>query len=114
MIKKTDERRTTTLTAAYSTTIDGCVRKIAITSEGGFYLSYILTEETINDEQGAGRHAFSFFAALCGENGQTDSMLIRDVTGSYELAEELFKLISEGAVTPGTLLYVTEDFLASQ
>ncbi len=102
------------MTAVYSTAIDGCIRKMAITSCGDFHLSYILAEETIADDLGDGRHAFSVFVAMCGEDGQKDSMLVRDITESFDLANEFFTLISECAVTPCTLLDVTEDFLGSQ
>ena len=101
------------MTASYKTRIEGSVLETAITSVGGFHMSYILAEEVIDDELGCGRRAFSVFVAMCGDHGERGAVLVRDITDSYELAAEFFTLISEGAVMPCSLPEVAEDFVAS-
>ncbi len=84
----------------------------AISAVDGFHLSYILAEEQLSDGLGNKRRTYSIFAAVCGDDGETDSSFIRDLTSSEAEARHFFKMIAEGAVTPCTLGYMAEDFLA--
>lgn len=102
------------MTAAYETGLNGCIQKTAITAVGDICMSYIMAEETFSDGLCGKRRAYSFFAALCGIGGETDSACVRDVTSSAEEASTFFTLISEGAVTPCTLSVIAEDFIASR
>lgn len=101
------------MTALYDTELNGRVRRTAMTSRGGYCMSYILAEEAVSDELGEGRRTYSVFAAMCGEGGEADCATVHDLTASYELACEFFRLVTEGAVTPCTLTAVAEDFAAS-
>ncbi len=96
------------MTVRYETALRGCVRRTALASAGGLYMSYILAEEETD-----GGHTYSVFAAACGEGGESDCATLRGLTDSYEAASDFFRLISDGAVTPCTLSAVAEDFAAS-
>lgn len=50
-------------------------------------------------------------AAFADNPSEGDCRLCENVTGDAEKAEELFRLITEGSVTPCTLTDVLEDLL---
>lgn len=100
------------LTASYDTFIDGRVLKTAVATECGYLLSYILAETRSADESGTEHRTFSVFAALCGEDGETDQALVDGMTFTEAEAIEFFMLVAEGAVMPCTLRDVAEDCAA--
>lgn len=57
--------------------------------------------------------SYSFFVSVENEDADYyDEALIRNVTSSKASAYEIFRLISEGTVTPITLRDIIEDLLA--
>ncbi len=59
-------------------------------------------------------HTSSFSIAVTlfdGNSANNDARMIEDVTADTDEAEKLFRLITEGAVTPCTLSDVLEDLL---
>ncbi len=59
-----------------------------------------------------GRESYAIAAAIFSEDaGETDAVLIEDITSCRHTAQALFRQIKEGAVTPCTLADVLEDLL---
>ena len=102
------------MTASYNTSIDGRVLKTAVATECGYLLSYILAEERPDGSNDPDRRTYSVFAALCGEDGETDAAVVSGMTLSRDKAAEFFSLVAEGAVMPCTLSDVAEDFASSE
>jgi len=71
----------------------------------GILISNLLQTTT---EEGS---VFSVAVTLFSGIFQTDARLIRDISRNRKEAENLFRLISAGAVTPCTLADVLEDLL---
>lgn len=95
------------MTASYDTHIEGRILKTAMATEGGYLMSYILTESRTAD----GR-TFSVFATLCGEDGKTDQALVDGMAFTEAEANDFLMRIAEGAVMPCTLRDIAEDFAA--
>ena len=56
--------------------------------------------------------SYSFFVSVENEDETyCDETLVRDVTSSEETAHKIFRLITDGTVTPITLRDVLEDLL---
>lgn len=56
--------------------------------------------------------SYSFFVSVENEEeSYYDEVLVRDVTSSEDTANNIFRLITEGAVTPMALKDVLEDLL---
>lgn len=74
---------------------------------GCLELTYRLFEEEFG-----GRTAFSISVSMTdNESGERDSRTARDITGDVSEALHMFKLISDGTVTPMTLIDIISDLL---
>lgn len=74
---------------------------------GCLELTYRLFEEEFG-----GRTAFSISVSMTdNESGECDSCTARDITGDVSEALHMFKLISDGTVTPMTLIDIISDLL---
>ena len=74
---------------------------------GRLALTYRLFEEEFGD-----RTAFSISVSMTdSESGERDNCTARDITGDVSEALHMFKLISDGTVTPMTLIDIISDLL---
>ena len=73
----------------------------------GYTLYYKLTRDNAVTPA-----SYSFFVSVENEEeSYYDEVLVRDVTSSEDTANNIFRLITEGAVTPTALKDVLEDVL---
>lgn len=88
-------------------TLDGTLEDQKQISVGVFKLTYCLSRSLIE-----GRDSYSVCVSMLNTaTGETEESCIPDVTSIKEEASRIFRLISEGTVTPMTLNDVVYDLI---
>lgn len=82
------------------------------TRDASARFGYYLLLESFSDEAGD-RDSYSIKAEYSRDDGDAVSCTASDLTTDEATAFKYFKMISEGLVTPTTLLEVAEDLISS-
>ncbi len=56
-------------------------------------------------------HAYSLLCLLSDSDGETESVFLYDLTSELDTAREIFRIVSENAVSPFHVKEVLEDLL---
>lgn len=91
---------------------DSNVVAVEARTDSGFEFSYRLEVSEIEYEEGI-FPSYSISASVENRStGYADRITVRELTSVESVAMDFLTLISNGCVTPMTLLEVAEDFLA--
>lgn len=102
------------MTVSYDTSVHGKVVRAAIAGLPGSSILYLLTESKISDGDTDKLYTtYSIYSASCSDENDTETSFIVDITCSVSDAYHLFDLISEGSVTPCTLMDIVSDYMVS-
>ncbi len=83
------------------------VSKTVVSEDGSFRLDYVLTRISTAEEHG---DIFSVTVILTTDSG-TEEKTAYDITRREERAMELFRMLSDNGVMPGTLVEVLSELL---